>query len=139
MSERLDELIRAAGGLVFRESGGERQIALVHRPKYDDWALPKGKLKPGEGWLDAAKREVEEELWSIVEVGEFIGSLFYKVADVPKLVLYWRMRLVEQHEFIPNHEIDDYVWLGRSEALAKMSYPGERDLVAGNWVVFSNR
>jgi 8-oxo-dGTP diphosphatase len=139
MSESFKKLIRAAGGLVFRESGGERQIALVHRPKYDDWALPKGKLKPGEGWRDAAKREVEEELWSSVVVGKFVGSLQYRVAGVEKLVLYWRMRLVEQHEFIPNEEIDAYVWISRSEALAKLSYPGERDLVEKNWVDFSNR
>lgn len=133
MSESFDKLIRAAGGLVFRESDGERQIALVHRPKYDDWALPKGKLKPGEGWRDAAKREVEEELWSSVVVGKFVGSLQYRVAGVEKLVLYWMMRLVEQHKFIPNEEIDECVWLSRSEALAKLSYQSERDLVEKKW------
>ena len=133
MSQNFEKLIRAAGGLVFRESDGERQIALVHRPKYDDWALPKGKLKPGEGWRDAAKREVEEELWSSVEVGKFVGSLHYLVAGVEKLVLYWRMRLVEQHKFIANEEIDAYVWLSRSDALVKLSYQSERDLVEKEW------
>lgn len=139
MSDRLEELIRAAGGLVFRDFGAERQIALVHRPKYGDWALPKGKLKPGEGWHAAAKREVEEELQCTVEVGKFAGSLHYLAAGVPKLVLYWHMRLIEQQEFFPNHEIDDYLWLSRSDALEKMSYQGERGLVENSWGGSSTR
>jgi len=65
----LSDVILAAGGLVWRNSPRGREIALVHRPKYDDWTLPKGKLDPGESWQDGAVREVEEETGFDVRLG----------------------------------------------------------------------
>ena len=133
MIDRLEEMIRAAGGIVTHNAADREQIALVHRPKYDDWALPKGKLQPGEDWLVAAKREVEEELQCTVEVGAFAGSLYYLAAGVPKLVLYWHMRLVALDQFTANDEIDKITWLSFPDVLDRLSYQSERGLLKDVW------
>ena len=126
-------MILAAGGIVTRAAVDGEQIVLVHRPKYDDWALPKGKLHPGEGWLAAARREVEEELQCTVEVGSFAGSLYYLAAGIPKMVLYWHMRLVTLDRFTANDEIDKITWLHFPDVLDRLSYQSERGLLKDVW------
>jgi len=122
---------RAAGGLVVREDGGELQVAVVHRPRYDDWSLPKGKLNPGERWQDAALREVREETGMSCELGDELTPARYRDRkDRPKLVRYWRMRRVEG-EFEPNDEVDELRWLGPREALELLAYEHDRDLLRG--------
>src|SRR5512139_3933174 len=86
-------VILAAGGIVWRDSPRGRQLAVVHRPKYDDWTLPKGKLDPGERWQDGARREVEEETGFRVTLESFAGGCAYLTRRGPKSVLYWNMRL----------------------------------------------
>lgn len=133
MSEEGRMLIQAAGGLVWRDTPQGKQIALVHRPKYDDWTLPKGKLKDAEDWQAAALREVEEELQCRVEAGELAGSLYYMAAGIPKLVLFWHMEIIEQGDFHPNREIDQRAWLSVTDALDKLSYKSERELLMDVW------
>lgn len=120
----------SAGGIVWRTNAqGERQVALVHRPRYDDWSLPKGTLDEGETWQQAALREVEEETNCIARLGEFAGCSCYDVRGVPKIVLFWHMDVVEERPFIPNDETDELLWLSAGEAVARLTYPTERALL----------
>ncbi|MBA2506790.1 MAG: NUDIX hydrolase [Thermoleophilaceae bacterium] len=107
----------------------EGRIAVVHRPRYDDWSLPKGKLDRGEAHEQAALREVEEEIGLRCELGEELPETRY--ADHkgrPKRVRYWRMTVLGG-EFEPNDEVDEMRWLEPAEALALLSYDFDRDLV----------
>jgi 8-oxo-dGTP pyrophosphatase MutT (NUDIX family) len=95
----------AAGGVLWRADNGSLFIALVHRPRYDDWTLPKGKLNPGEQPLLAATREVWEETGARVEVGRRLATVEYPVGTQTKRVSYWAMRyLGGEHE--PADEVD---------------------------------
>ena len=123
-------VIEAAGGLLWRKSPEGRQIAIVHRSRYDDWTLPKGWREKGEKFIEAALREVTEETNCQVESGEFAGSTSYVVDGVPKIVLFWHMNLTEDCGFKMNSEVDLMAWLSVEEALEKMDYADERILLA---------
>ncbi|MBX6391742.1 MAG: NUDIX hydrolase [Frankia sp.] len=124
---------RAAGGVVWRwaEDDGV-EIAVVHRPHYDDWSLPKGKIDKGETWLGAAVREVREETGLAVEVGRLLGDEAYVVRrggrPVRKVVRYWAMRAVGG-EFTPNDEVDELRWLAPEKAEELLSHEGSREIV----------
>jgi len=121
------ELERAAGGVVMRDG----RIAVVHRPKYDDWSLPKGHLEEGESWEDAALREVAEELGMRTRTTRALEPIRYRTPKGrDKEVRYWVMEPVSG-EFEPNDEVDEVRWLTPAEALEALSYPADRDLVAG--------
>jgi 8-oxo-dGTP diphosphatase len=105
------------------------EVLLVHRPKYDDWTLPKGKLDKGESFEDAARREVEEETGFVCELGEELQSTTYHDRHGRlKLVRYWEMTPVEG-EFVPNDEVDELRWLARDEARELLSYERDRDVL----------
>jgi 8-oxo-dGTP diphosphatase len=117
--------VEAAGGVVVRDG----LVALVHRSRYDDWTLPKGKLDPGEGFEEAALREVEEETGLRCRLGRELAPVRYtdhKGRD--KLVRYWLME-VEDGEFAPNDETDELRWLEPGEAAALLSYDRDRELL----------
>ena len=124
--KRIPGLIVAAGGVV--EDAGK--LLLVHRPKYDDWSFPKGKLDAGESPLQAALREVREETGYTVEAGRLLGSLAYEVRAVPKVVLYWLMQPVGEPGAVMNPlEIDLLRWVSPREARALLSHELERELL----------
>ena len=130
MSDEPDDLVRAAGGVVTRPGGVGVELLVVHRPRYDDWSLPKGKLDPGETWEEAALREVHEETGYRCHLGEEVGQVSYRDRkDRPKLVRYWAMR-VEGGGFEPNDEVDELRWLAPDEARALLSYPHDLALLA---------
>lgn len=117
--------VEAAGGVVERDG----LIAVVHRGRYDDWSLPKGKLDPGESFEQAALREVEEETGLVCELRDELAGVRYRDGrGRPKLVRYWRMA-VTGGEFVPNEEVDELRWLAPGDAVALLSYPHDRDLV----------
>ncbi len=119
----------AAGGVVSR-SGGSPQILVVHRPRYDDWSLPKGKLDEGESLRDAALREVLEETGFACRAGAPAGEARYIDArGRAKAVLYFEMT-VESGRFEPNDEVDEIRWLAPEAAAALLSYAHDADLVA---------
>jgi 8-oxo-dGTP pyrophosphatase MutT (NUDIX family) len=122
-------VIRAGGGLVWRESLTGREIAIIHRSRYDDWTLPKGKLRKDETWEQAALREVEEETNCLARLEDFAGCSCYHYEDLPKVVLYWHMQLLQEGEFTPSEEVDRLEWLPVEAALKKLSYSGERQLL----------
>jgi 8-oxo-dGTP diphosphatase len=129
MGDGRPEIAAAGGVLVAREGEGSTRVAVIHRPKYMDWSLPKGKLEPGEGWLEAALREVEEETGYRCEASTELPSVSYLDRKARrKLVRYWLMEPVAG-EFEPHGEVDELRWLGREEAEGLLTYPHDRELV----------
>jgi 8-oxo-dGTP diphosphatase len=121
--------VRAAGGLVARERDGTVEVAVVHRPRYDDWSLPKGKLHPGEDWEAAALREVEEETGLRCDLGDELESVtYFDRKGRRKLVRYWLMRPLDG-EFEPGDEVDELRWLTPDAALDLLPYEHDRRLV----------
>ena len=116
--------LRAAGGVIVRDGC----VLLVHRPKYDDWAFPKGKLEDGESWEDAAAREVEEETGLHCEPGAYVGSTHYPVREGTKEVRYFRMETDDDPRAC--NEIDELRWATPDEARALLSYDYDRELLA---------
>ena len=121
--------VRAAGGMVVRGSDESAQIALVHRPKYDDWSLPKGKLDRGERWSEAALREVEEETGLRCELGVELAPASYRDSKGRrKRVRWWLMRPLGG-KFTPSSEVDELRWLEPEAALEVLDYEHDRELV----------
>ena len=121
--------VAAAGGVVVRSGDGGRRVAVIHRPKYMDWSLPKGKLEPGEDWLEAGLREVEEETGYRCEASVELPHVSYlDRKGRRKLVRYWLMEPVEG-AFEPHGEVDELRWVGREEAEQLLTYPHDRELV----------
>jgi 8-oxo-dGTP diphosphatase len=105
-------------------------VAIVHRPRYDDWSLPKGKLDHGESFEEAALREVEEETGLECRLKEPLGDTSYRDRkDRPKLVRYFEMEPTGG-EFAANDEVDELLWLAPDEALGQLTYDFDRELVS---------
>jgi 8-oxo-(d)GTP phosphatase len=123
-------LTLAAGGLLLRETGGQREIALVHRAKYNDWTLPKGKLEHAEGPEAAALREVREETGYEPVLGGFAGVVHYELERVHKVVLFWMMSapLDARRPLAP--DVDECRWVLLDEAPSMLTYQLERELLA---------
>jgi len=127
-------LIRAAGAVLWRPDGRQLQVALVHRPRYDDWSLPKGKLDNGETAPAAAVREVHEETGFRAHLGRRLGQARYVVTSPyakrtgPKVVDYWAARAVDG-EFEPGEEVDRLRWLATDEAADLLTHPVDRTIL----------
>ncbi|MFF5262178.1 NUDIX domain-containing protein [Actinomadura viridis] len=127
------EPIRAAGALLWRDGRdpGSPEVALVHRPKYDDWSFPKGKAKAGEHVLRAVVREVSEETGFAPRLGRRLPSVGYLKDDRPKRVDYWAARCVGSApgHAVPNDEVDRLDWLPVAEAERRLTYSHDVDLL----------
>lgn len=121
--------VRAAGAVVLRP----RQVLLVHRARYDDWSFPKGKLDRGEHRTSAAVREVEEETGLRIRLGVPLARQRYLVGERPKIVDYWVARPVGSDDvasYAPNAEIDQVAWVDREEAVERLSYERDKQVLA---------
>jgi 8-oxo-dGTP pyrophosphatase MutT (NUDIX family) len=116
-------MVLAAGGVVWRRGEtGRLEVIVVHRPRYDDWSLPKGKLDPGETDEQAALREVEEETGVVAELGpELPTTTYLDRSGKHKRVRYWAMTVVSGDPG-PSHEVDQAEWVGLEEAGRRLSY-----------------
>jgi 8-oxo-dGTP pyrophosphatase MutT (NUDIX family) len=129
--------IRAAGGVLWRRwekpNGDETlEVAVVHRPRYDDWTLPKGKLAPGETELEAALREVEEETGHRGRRGRSLGTVRYLQTSGgvvrPKVVRYWALEVDGGH-FTPHDEVDDMRWVDLVRAWEMLTHSTDREVL----------
>ncbi len=124
-------VVQAAGGVVWRLGPtGQTEVVVVHRPKYDDWSLPKGKCEAGELPEDCALREVEEETGYRCILGPELPATTYRDRKGrAKEVRYWVMTLVSG-DFTTNDEVDELRWLGAGAACLLLSYERDRELVS---------
>lgn len=125
----MSEPVRAAGGLVVREGANGGEILVVHRPAYDDWSFPKGKLEPDENEEEAAVREVEEETGLRCRLGREVATTRYRDArGRPKTVRYWLMTPVAGALAAAN-EVDDARFVSVAEASGLLTYERDRELL----------
>jgi len=122
--------VRAAGAVLWRpdEASGQPLIGIIHRPRYDDWSLPKGKLDAGEIEPVAAVREIFEETGQLAILGRRLGTVSYAIEGGAKGVRYWAARAMGG-EFVPGPEADAIVWLPIPEARKRLSYPLDRKML----------
>jgi 8-oxo-dGTP diphosphatase len=129
VSREVEVVIRAAGGVVRRREQDGPRIAMVHRPRYDDWSLPKGKADRGETDEASALREVQEETGLRCDLGPEVISVRYRDHyDRPKVVRYWLM-YPSSGEFAPNDEVDRIRWVRPDEAVTLLTYGHDREVV----------
>lgn len=131
---RMSEIL-AAGGVLWRPAvhAERRDIAVIHRPRHDDWSLPKGKLDPGESLVDAAVREVAEETGHRVVVGAALGVITYLKANhrgryEEKAVHFWALQDAGGR-FEPGDEVDELEWLRPAQARRRLSYDMDREVL----------
>jgi 8-oxo-dGTP pyrophosphatase MutT (NUDIX family) len=124
-------MIEAAGGVLWRRTSSDKvKVLVVHRPRYDDWSLPKGKLEAGESARTAALREVEEETGLRCKAGDELAELRYKDRKGrSKRVRYWAMQPIDG-AFAPNHEVDQVRWVPLGDAADVLTYEHDADVVA---------
>ena len=122
--------VPAAGAVLWRPDAesGEPRIAVIHRPRYDDWSIPKGKLDPGETAPVAAVREIFEETGQRAHLGRRLAKVSYPISSGTKVVRYWAARS-RGGDFEPNKEVDDVLWLPPKEAAERLSYPLDRKVL----------
>ena len=114
-------IVLAAGAVLWRPGDRESadEVAVIHRPRYDDWSLPKGKVDPGETEPVTAVREVFEETGHHVRLGRRIATVSYPIEPRTKKVQYWSARSIGG-SFAPNNEVDDLIWLPAAAAIKKV-------------------
>ena len=103
--------IQAAGAVVWRNNKDKTEVAIIHRPKYNDWSFPKGKLEVGESLIACAHREVFEETNIQTEFGPFLGDIEYLTPDGKKQVSFWAAKAITHKDFSPNSEVDQLKWV----------------------------
>ncbi len=123
-------MVEAAGGVIVRGDRGDREILLVHRPRHDDWTIPKGKLDDGEDHANAALREVAEETGWRCSVGPWLPDVRYLDSRArPKRVRFRVMRPVARDPWTPSDEVDETRWVPADRAGEELSYQSDRTIV----------
>ena len=107
----MSEIIQAAGAIVWRNNKDKTEVVIIHRPIYDDWSFPKGKVEINESLIACAHREVLEETNIQTEFGAFLGDIEYLTPDGKKHVFFWAAKAINQNNFTPNSEVDQIKWV----------------------------
>ncbi len=125
------DVIMAAGAVLWRRnSEGEVEIALIHRPSYDDWSLPKGKVEGSEALIACAYREVVEETGYKARFGPYLGDTFYKVNEIPKVVRYWSAQaFAGDDDGFDRSEVDEIAWLPAKKAIERLTIKDDRKIL----------
>jgi 8-oxo-dGTP diphosphatase len=123
-------VIKAAGGILQRTSPRGDEVMVVYRKRHQDWTLPRGKVKDGESFQEAAVREVLEETGCSCRIGNYLGTISYSDGGVPKVVLFWKMNVVDDHGAFNADEIAEAVWLPVPAAIERLSYAQEKALLS---------
>src|SRR5208337_3730349 len=122
-------IVAASGGLIWRQATGGRELIIIHRRRHGDWTLPKGKVEPGESWLQCAIREVREETGYKVKVEGHAGWVCYDAGKITKIVRFWNMRPIGESKFRSSEEVMSVHWLTPQKALKRLDHEGERQLI----------
>jgi len=123
-------LIQAAGAVLWRKSdNSDLEIAVIHRPRYDDWSLPKGKVESGESHISAGYREIQEETGYESTFGPEIGTVVYKLEGAPKEVRYWAAAATVKTGTPNPQEVDEVLWLAPKKAKEKLTNKDDRAIV----------
>jgi 8-oxo-dGTP pyrophosphatase MutT (NUDIX family)/phosphohistidine phosphatase SixA len=126
-------VVPAAGAVLWRPGSDLSndpavEVAVIHRPRYDDWSLPKGKVDPGETEPVTAVREVHEETGYAAVLGRRLGSVSYDIPQGKKRVWYWTAQ-ARSGDFAPNAEVDKLIWLPVESAMDQLQYPYDRKVL----------
>src|ERR1700749_3570777 len=123
-------VIKAAGGILQRSTPRGEEVMVVDRKRHQDWTLPRGKVKDGESFQEAAMREVLEETGCSCRIGNYLGTISYADDGVPKVVLFWKMSLVEETGAKNNEEIGEALWLQIPAAIERLTQTQEKALLS---------
>jgi 8-oxo-dGTP diphosphatase len=123
-------VIKAAGGILQRSTPRGDEVMVVYRKRHQDWTLPRGKVKDGESFQEAAMREVQEETGCSCRIGNYLGTISYSDNGVPKVVLFWKMSLIDDKGAQRNEEIGEAVWLPVAEAVERLTHAQEKSLLS---------
>ncbi|HEX3155629.1 MAG TPA: NUDIX domain-containing protein [Candidatus Angelobacter sp.] len=123
-------VIKAAGGILQRSTPRGDEVMVVYRKRHQDWTLPRGKVKDGESFQEAAMREVQDETGCSCRIGNYLGTISYSDSGVPKVVLFWKMTLVEDRGSRNNDEIGEALWLQVPAAIERLSHAQEKALLS---------
>jgi len=128
--KRFKASVKAGGGVLVRQGNSKPEFLLVHRPRYDDWTLPKGKLNRREGYLEAALREVREETGVRADHPVNVGSIGYQTDQGNrKVVRWWLMEAADMGKFKPNNEVDEVAWLNKAKAMKRLDYEADHNVL----------
>lgn len=126
----MSEIILAAGAVLWRENNqGDIELALVHRPKYDDWSFPKGKIEIGESLISCAYREVLEETNVTSKFGPYLGKVEYLTEQGLKQVSFWAAKAIGEKGFVPNLEVDQLKWVPLKNVSEILSMDSDRKIL----------
>ncbi|MGL5406702.1 MAG: NUDIX hydrolase [Propionibacteriaceae bacterium] len=121
--------IHAAGAVVYREQNNRYEVAVIHRPRYNDWTLPKGKRLPGESLPVCAVREVAEETGLVVKLDTPLDHVKYLLGAKEKTIHYWRAQVIAIGDFVITDEVDQLRWIDVATGLDLLTYPCDMALV----------
>ncbi|HEX4606162.1 MAG TPA: NUDIX hydrolase, partial [Candidatus Angelobacter sp.] len=123
-------VIKAAGGILQRSTPRGDEVMVVYRKRHQDWTLPRGKVNEGESFQEAAMRQVLEETGCSCRIGNYLGTISYSDGGVPKVVLFWKMAVVEEKGTKSNEEIGEALWLAVPDAIERLTHAQEKALLS---------
>lgn len=122
-------VIRAAGGILQRVTPRGDEVLIVYRKRYQDWALPNGEVKDGESFQEAALREVAQETGCSCQLGNYLGTISYSDHGTPKVIMFWKMTVLEENPVTESEETCEVVWMPLPAAIQKLTQSQEKALL----------